>query len=224
MKNKKIIIIIFAIILLILIIFLIKNNYKISKKGNNISNKSADEIKQYILNIESYQAVAKITIKSNKNENIYIAKQQYNKNDNVYKQEILEPFNIAGIQFIYDGTNLRVENTKLNLNKIYKNYKYIGSNELSLTSFIENYQQDEDAKCTEENGTIILEVNVKKPNKYIASKKLYINKQQEKIEKMEINDITQNIQIYILYNEIEINKLPKEEILAFSIEAFKENI
>ena len=214
MKNKKIIIIIFAIILLILIIFLIKNNYKISKKGNNISNKSADEIKQYILNIESYQAVAKITIKSNKNENIYIAKQQYNKNDNVYKQEILEPFNIAGIQFIYDGTNLRVENTKLNLNKIYKNYKYIGSNELSLTSFIENYQQDEDAKCTEENGTII----------YIASKKLYINKQQGKIEKMEINDITQNIQIYILYNEIEINKLPKEEILAFSIEAFKENI
>ena len=91
MKNKKIIIIIFAIILLILIIFLIKNNYKISKKGNNISNKSADEIKQYILNIESYQAVAKITIKSNKNENIYIVKQQYNKNDNVYKQEILDP-------------------------------------------------------------------------------------------------------------------------------------
>ena len=41
---------------------------------------------------------------------------------------------------------------------------------------------------------------------------------------MEINDITQNIQIYILYNEIEINILPKEEILAFSIEAFKENI
>ena len=52
----------------------------------------------------------------------------------------------------------------------------------------------------------------------------YLAKSQGKIEKMEINDITQNIQIYILYNEIEINKLPKEEILAFSIEAFKENI
>ena len=31
-----------------------KNNYKKIKSGNNISNKSIDEIKEYILSIESY--------------------------------------------------------------------------------------------------------------------------------------------------------------------------
>ena len=57
MKNKKTVVIILATIFFIIIIFLIKNNYKFLKKGNNISNKSADEIKEYILNIESYQAI-----------------------------------------------------------------------------------------------------------------------------------------------------------------------
>ena len=60
MKDKKILIVSVSIICLILIIFLVKNNYNFSKKGNNISNKSADEIKEYILNIDSYQATAEV--------------------------------------------------------------------------------------------------------------------------------------------------------------------
>ena len=224
MKNKKIIIISVIIIFLILIIFLVKNNYNFSKKGNNISNKSADEIKEYILNIESYHAIAEITIKSNKNQNIYKVEQKYNRENNIYKQEVLEPENIKGIQFIYDGTNLKVENTKLNLSKIYTNYHYIESNELSLISFIEEYKQSNEAKYTEENGKIILETDVKKSNKYVANKKLYINKEKGEIEKLEINDITQNIRVYILYNKIEINTLSKEEVLAFSLKPLEQNI
>ena len=67
MKNKKILILTICIILIGIVtsVFFIKNNYKFSKTGNNISNKSADEIKEYILNMESYEATAKITIKSN---------------------------------------------------------------------------------------------------------------------------------------------------------------
>ncbi len=224
MKNKKTVVIILAIIFFIIIIFLIKNNYKFLKKGNNISNKSADEIKEYILNIESYQAIATITIKSNKNENNYKIKQKYNKKNNSYKQEVLEPSNFSGIQFIYDGETLKIENTKLNLSKIYTNYKYIESNELSLIAFIENYKKDEQAKCIEENGKIILEANIRNENKYVSKKRLYINRDNYKIEKMEIIDITQNTRIYILYNEIEINTLSKEEVLAFSTKAIEENI
>ena len=41
---------------------------------------------------------------------------------------------------------------------------------------------------------------------------------------MEIIDITQNTRIYILYNEIEINTLLKEEVLAFSTKVIEENI
>lgn len=224
MQNKKLLIIGTIIFCVILIIFFIKNNYNFSKKGNNISNKSADEIKEYILNIDSYQAIAEITIKSNKNQNTYKVEQKYNRENNIYKQEMLEPENIKGVQFIYDGTTLKVENTKLNLNKIYENYNYIESNELSLASFIEDYKQSNEAKYSEENGKLILETDVKKTNKYVANKKLYINKEKGEIEKLEINDITQNTRIYILYNKIEINTLSKEEVLAFSIKPIEQNI
>ena len=224
MKNKKLFIFSIIIICLILITFLIKNNYNFSKKGNNMSNKSADEIKEYILNIESYQAIAEVTIKSNKNENTYIVEQRYNRENNMYRQEVLEPENIKGVQFIYDGTNLKVENTKMNLNKIYTNYNYIESNELGLASFIEDYKQSNEAKYIEKNGKVILETDVKKANKYVANKKLYIDKEKGEIEKLEIEDITQNTRIYILYNKIEINTLSKEEVLAFSLKLLEQNI
>lgn len=225
MKNKKVLILLIIIILIItIIIFFIKNNYKFSKKGNNISNKSADEIKEYILNIDSYQTTATITVKSNKNENTYVVKQKYNKENNVYKQEIIEPENIAGVQFTYNGTELKVENTKLNLSKIYQDYNYIGSNELSLIKFIEDYKNLNNSKYYEENGKFILETNSQNENKYTMKKKLYMNKESGKIEKMEIQDRTQNTRIYILYNEIEINSLSKEEVVAFSIKIFEKGI
>lgn len=72
-----------------------KNDYKIFGNGNNINIKSADEIKKYVLNISSYQAKATISITSNKTTNTYIVKQQYNKKENAYKQELLEPKSVA---------------------------------------------------------------------------------------------------------------------------------
>ena len=150
--------------------------------------------------------------------------QQYNKPSNIYTQEVKEPNSIAGVKFVYDGVNLKVENTGLSLNKIYDKYKYIESNELSLVAFIEDFKDNKEAKCYEEDGMVLLETAVKGGNKYLSSKKLYINKDEGKIEKLEIKDITQDTKIYILYNEIEINELSKEEILAFSIRTLEENI
>ena len=49
-----------------------------------MSNKSADEIKEYILNISSYEAEVEINVISNKNQNKYKAKQQFVKEDNLY--------------------------------------------------------------------------------------------------------------------------------------------
>ena len=224
MKNKKLVFFMSSIAIILLITFFIKINYNSSKKGNNIINKSADEIKEYILNIDSYQANIDIKIKSNRNENIYKVEQKYNKECNVYKQKVIEPQNIAGVEFIYNGENLKVENTELNLSKIYEEYKYIESNELSLISFIEDFKEDKKARCYEERKFVILETQVKNGNKYISSKKLYINTEKGKLEKLEIKDITQDTKIYILYNEIEINELSKEEILAFSIKQFEQNI
>ena len=165
MKNKKILTISIIIIVTILIIIFIKNNYIFSKKGNNITNKSADEIKEYILNIESYKAVANVIIKSNKNQNNYILLQEYNENTKKYIQEVIEPKNIEGVKFIYDGKNLKLENTKLSLNKIYSEYKYIDSNELSLISFIEDFKENKNSRCFEENNMVLLETEIENSNK-----------------------------------------------------------
>lgn len=224
MKFKKTIIIFIIVLILILGVILIKNNYKTSKNGNNISNKSADEIENLILNIGSYEAKANITIKSNKNQNTYVVKQKYNKEGNLYRQEILEPSRIAGTLIQYDGKDLTIKNTNLNVKKIYENYSYIESNILSLASFIEDYKQSESKEIKEENGIVTLQVKLSNNNKYTMEKTLYINKNENKIEKMEIKDTTQNVRIYILYNEIEFNNIPKEEVLAFSITITDSNI
>ena len=224
MKFKKTIIIFIIMLILILDVILIKNNYKTSKNGNNISNKSADEIENLILNIGSYETTANITIKSNKNQNTYVVKQKYNKEGNLYSQEILEPSGIAGTIIKYDGKDLTIKNTNLNVKKIYENYSYIESNVLSLASFIEDYKQSENKEIKEENGIVTLKVKLSNNNKYTMEKMLYINKNENKIEKMEIRDTTQNVRIYILYNEIEFNNIPKEEVLAFSITITDNNI
>ena len=209
--NKKIIIFSLIFILIIILTFFIKNNYKNLKIGNNIINQSAEKIKENILNIESYKANVKITINSNKNTNTYEATQKYYKENNLYKQEIISPESIAGVAFEYNGKNLQIKNTKLNLNKIYENYNYIGSNELSLNAFIEDYKSN-DSNNYENDEEVILETLVRNNNKYRSIKRLYISKETKLPIKMEIKDNAQNTLVYILYNEIEINKLEKEQM------------
>ena len=47
----------------------LKKDYKNINIGNNISNKTLDEVEDYILNISSYKAKLEVTINSNKNTN-----------------------------------------------------------------------------------------------------------------------------------------------------------
>ena len=213
----KKIITIAIIIITIIIIFFIKINYKSLKFGNNMSNKSADQIKKYILDINSYELIANITVESNKNTNSYIIKEKYVKDNNLSTQEVLEPENIRGLSFVYDGVNLKVENAKLNLSKIYENYQYMGENTITLIDFINDYLESDESSMSETNEEIVLETKLKNSNKYISYKKLYINKFTGNPSKLEIQDITQKTTIYILYNEIKINNLQKQDILAFKL-------
>ena len=228
MKNqinfKKIIIISILIITIIsLIIFFIKNAYNHSQTGNNISNKSMEDIKENILNISSYEATIEVTVNSNKNTNKYILKQNSVMPD-VFTQEVIEPENIKKLKTIYDGKSLKIENTKLNLSKIYEEYEQIASNTLFLSTFIQNYKNDNQAELYTENDEIILECKVQNDNKYQVKQKLYISKNSGMPTKMEIKDINKNTLVYILYNEIKINSTKKEDILAFVLEEKFDNI
>ena len=194
---KKIITIVIVIIV-ITSIFFIKINYKSLKFGNNISSKSAEKIAQYILDINSYEAQETITVETNKNSNIYVVKEECIKDNNMFRQDILEPENLNGVSFIYDGTNLKIKNNKLNLNKIYENYQYIGESTITLMDFINDYKESEETNLSDNGEEIILETKLKNGNKYIAYKKLY--------------------------NEIKINNLQKEDILAFKLEELTNDI
>ena len=194
---------------------IIKNNYKNLKSGNNMSNKNLKEIEEYILSIRSYNAKIEVEIQSNKNKNKYVLEQKYAE-PNVQKQIVLEPSNIEGLETIFDGNNLKINNTKLNLSTVYENYSDVTSNFLWLNTFTEEYKKMIETgkqNIIEQNGIIIMEIK----DADELNKKLYIDRKTGKPIKMQIKNVSKNTTVYILYNEIEINSLKRDDVLAFRL-------
>lgn len=219
--NKGIIVTIALIIVMIvsiLIYFFLKSDYKKLEFGNNMSSKSLEEIEEYILNISSYEAKIEVTVESNKNKNQYVLKQKYTA-PNISKQTVLQPSNIEGIETIYDGSTLTINNTKLKTKTLYENYSGILDNFLWLNSFIEDYKVGKNSnqtKLEEKDGTIVMETKVRNDNnQYVYHKMLYIDRKTGKPTKLFVQDINKKNLVYIVYNEITINGLQREEVLAF---------
>ena len=218
MKSKKIIwIIVIATLIAVILFFSIFMilHYKKLQTGNNISDKTLQEIEEYILNISSYEAEIEVKVESNKNTNKYIMKQKYC-SPNIASQEVLEPKNIEGLKVTYDGLNMEISNSKLSLSTIYENYTYLTDNVLWLSDFLENYKSN-NGTITEENGVIVMQTKCSK-NKYSEYEKLYIDRSANKITKLIIEDENKKNRIYITYNKIEIGSLNKDNILAFRAE------
>ena len=199
--KKKYWIILLIVVLVIGGIFFYKNRVKNLKIGNN---KTSQEIVDKILNISSYEVKVTINVTSNKNSNKYILKQTY-QSPNKSMQEVIEPSNIAGVKLENDGTNLKIENSQLNLSTILENYNYLGDNCLDLYSFIENYKQDSKSKFEEKDSEIIMKTNGRIDNLYMQEKILHVDKQTYNPTQMEIKDNKQKTTIYILYNEVKVN-------------------
>jgi hypothetical protein len=198
MKKKIIIIsVIFIIITILILIF----TYNFIKNGHTNINKSDEEIVDKILNITSYNAKLEVEIETNKNKTKYVIKQSVT--NNTCKQEILEPSNIAGVITEYDGKDLKITNSQLELTTLFENYNYVVENNLWLNSFIEEFKNSENTEIKNENNEIVL--TIKGDNKYSAIKKLYIDKKTEKPTKLTIQDINKKVLIYILYSELEIS-------------------
>lgn len=215
-RNVFIYAAILVMAIVIFLIFFIKNNYKILKTGNNMNNKSIEEIEQYILNISSYKAKISVTVESNKNTNKYVIFQEYI-SPNISKQTVIEPSNLAGLEIAYDGQQLSINNSKLNLSKIYENYEYVVDNALCLESFIKDYQnakKEDKSKSYEKDGEYVLETKTKSENAFNKNKKLFIDKNTGNPTKLLIQDVNEKTVVYILYNEIRINDLRENDILA----------
>lgn len=204
--NKKLIfgILIFFLILLIVFIFL-KTEYKGTYLGNNIS-----EID--ILNISSYEATVEINVISNKNQNKYIMKQQYKK-ENIFKQEVLEPNPLKGLTITSSGNSVTIENKILDLKNVYEN---LGGNisNLNLVSFIHNYKNGNKNEVEETEDERIMKTEIKdSKNKYQMYQNLYLGKSTNLPTKMEILDVNKNVTVYILYREINVNRLKDSDMV-----------
>lgn len=202
MKQKKYIIL---IVIIILIIIFLLFNYKNSNSVNTIISTRDTDIKEYILNMQSYKATVTIEVHSNKNSNQYVLKQEYETpNKNI--QEVVQPSYLKGLKITYDGTNFKIENTIYNISQIYDKYSHITNNSMFLNDFIEQYKNNPESQYTETEKEAIFETKPK-DNQYRYQKILYVDKNTKKPTKMEIKNITQNTVVYILYNEIEINNI-----------------
>ena len=201
MKNKKIILFIFIILVILFAIIIGKKMIKKTKSGNNIS---SQEIVDKILNINSYIAKIKVQINSNKNQNIYILKQEYN-TERGFVQEVIEPSNIAGVKIIKKDNILTIENTELDLKTIFENYNGLENNNLDLINFINEYKENDKSFFEEKNNEIILRTSSEKDNIYQKNKVLYIDKNNIIPTKLIVQDYNQNSTIIIEYNEIELN-------------------
>ena len=207
MKNKKIIWIFFICIIIIIAALLIifskifqKNTAKNMKIGNNTN---SQEIVNNILNISKYDATIEVEVYSNKNTNKYKIKQNYIDENNNY-QEVLETKNIAGVKIIKQENKLSIENTNLNLVKVFENYQVITDNVLDLSVFIKEYKNEKEAMYEEAGDYIIMTVTSNDSNTYVKNKKLFINKKTGKPEKMEITGTNKIEKINIIYIEVNI--------------------
>lgn len=220
MKNKKILIIVVILTIVFILSFTIFKiiNYKKIQTGNNISDKTLTQVEDYILNISSYDAEIEVEIESNKNKNKYIINQKFC-SPNIASQQVIEPKNIEGLTVKYDGSNLEISNTKLNLSTIYENYEYLADNVLWLSDFSQNYRNN-GGTINEENGIIVMETK-RDNSKYSAKEKLYIDRNANKVTKLVIEDENNKSRIYITYNKIEIGSLNRENVLAFKTDFVK---
>lgn len=201
-RNKKLLFILIVIIIIIFLsIFISKNVIKKQKNGNNMN---SQEIVDNILNLKSYKSKISVQVNSNKNQNKYILTQEYN-TENGCIQEVIEPENIAGVKIIKKDNNLKIENSQLDLKKIYDNYLGLEDNSLDLICFINEYKDNPKSEFEEKNGEIIMKTKANKNNLYLKNKTLYINKEKIRPTKLIIQDNNQNSTIIIEYNEIELN-------------------
>lgn len=194
--------IVFIILIVFFLIFFVLLYYKNFYNGNTID-KQIDIAENFLNNTDSYTAEIDVIINSNKNTINYKIRQK--EKEKYSEEEILEGQNIEGLKLELKDNTLKITNTKLNLEKIYKDYNIVSNNSLFLSSFIKEYKEMNNKTKIEENeDNIILKLEIAE-DRYIKYKELYLDKKNGKPIKMLINNSYNKQTTSIIYTNIEIN-------------------
>ena len=175
---------------------------KVFITGNNKNIDNIGEINDFILQIKNYDVEANVTIYSNKNSNTYNLKQR--KVEDYQIQEINDNEG-NGLIIENDNNKVTIKNTKLSVEEVFENYNEVAKNDVGFDSFIENYENSDDVEITENEKYYIVFVKIKNSrNKYIENKTLYIDKTENRPEKIEIKDVNNKETIIIEYTKFQI--------------------
>ena len=196
--NKKMVFIFAIICIIVFSIFY----YIFCISGNNIIRNQKEFIEDIFEDLECYEADIDVVITSNKNENQYNMKQIVDGKDS--KLVINSPENVKGLEIEIKDNNLKITNTKTNMEKIYENYKKIINSSLFINSFIEEYDEFP-SQIQENDNEIIVKIDLERENNtYTKFKELYLDKETGLPRKLLIKDNNQKINTSILYNDIKI--------------------
>lgn len=197
MKNKKNMFI-FAIICILIFLFIY---YIFSILGNN-KNRSQEEIVENILNENcNYEANITVDVFSNKNQNTYEMYQLVENNKS--KLVVKSPKEIENLTIENDGNTLKINNSKLNLERNYENYESIINNNLFLNTFLKDSSKN-DLNVYEKENELIIETKSNNNNTYARYKELHLDLETNLPKELLIKDNTKKTSIRIIYNDIKI--------------------
>lgn len=197
MKKKYIILVV--IFVLIFSCFYYKKIFT----GNNIIKLSEEDVVESILSDSfKYKAKIKVKIYSNKNENTYEMLEE--KTEKHSYLEVTSKSDISGLSIENLNDKIIVKNTKLNLEKIYENYNPMLNNCLFLGSFNKEYKEAIKREQYEEDGDIVIKIELSKSTKYIKYKELYIDKKTGLPKKLIVKASDKQVKACIEYINIEI--------------------
>ena len=111
---------------------------------------------------------------------------------------------MKGIKITTENNKITLENTDLNLTKIFEGYNGIEQNDMDLHKFIKDFENNISKSNIYQNDEEIIIETISENNKYVKNKTLYINRKTGKPSTMEIKDINKKITVYIVYNKVEM--------------------
>ena len=119
--------------------------------------------------------------------------------------EVIGKKDVSGLLIENKNGNLVIKNSKLKLEKLYENYREFTDNSLFLSTFVEEYEKAKEKEIIEENGEIVVKIELKNYNKYIKYKELYLDKKTGKPVKLLVKDSSKQEKLSIKYINIEIS-------------------
>ncbi len=174
------------------------------------------EMQKELNEMEGYECVTNIKIRSNKGFSSYKAKHIF-KNPNKYLIEYLEPRESRGYITLYNGEQAWLYNPHVQHSVM---LKYDKNNDVNKNMFIgyflRNFYTSEtsilQSEAIGDDEYLVLVTEIRGNNKYRAKEKLWINKKNSIPRKLLVLDSDNNINVEIVYEKFKYNADLNEEI------------